>query len=80
MTADDRVRKNIKREVGIISAEHNRPEGFRGKALRNFMRAKRQFQKLTHRGKIDLVSGEVKLRKYVKAKTNIETNIAKYKD
>jgi len=79
MTADDRVRKNIFREVGLIGREHNRPDGWRGKALRTIMRAKRQVQKLLYRGKIDLVPGEKKLKKYIKAKTNFESNQV-YKD
>jgi glycosyltransferase involved in cell wall biosynthesis len=74
MTADDRVRRNIEREVGIIAKEHGRPEGWPGKALRVINRSKRQLQKLARRGKIDLVPGGMKLKKYMKAKTSISSN------
>src|SRR4051812_15681720 len=61
MTTDDRVRRNIARESALICREHGRPEGWPGKALRVMTRGKRQLQKLTHRGKMDLVPGSVLL-------------------
>jgi len=74
MTADERVRRNIERETKIICAEHGRPDGAQGKALRGIMRAKRQLQKLAKRGTIDVVPGGKKLQKYMKAKTSITSN------
>jgi glycosyltransferase involved in cell wall biosynthesis len=74
MTADDRVRRNIQREVEIIGKEHGRPAGVPGRVLRALTRGKRQLQKLAHRGKVDLVPGGIKLKKYVKAKTSISSN------
>ena len=73
-TADDRMRRNIARETEIILKEYGRPEGFSGKALRALHRGKRQLQKLALRGKIDVIPGSVKLRKYVKGKNNFTSN------
>jgi glycosyltransferase involved in cell wall biosynthesis len=74
MTADDRVRLNIAREDAVIGKEHGRPGGFQGKALRFYTRGKRQFQKLVHRGKIDLVTGNRRLAKYVQTRSKISSN------
>src|SRR6185503_8084450 len=46
MTADDRVQRNIAREVEIIGKEYGRPSGVPGKILRTLTRGKRQLQKL----------------------------------
>ena len=73
-TADDRMRRNIARETEIILKEYGRPEGFSGKALRALNRGKRQLQKLALRGKIDVIPGSVKLRKYIKGKNNFSSN------
>ena len=73
-TADDRMRRNIARETEIILKEYGRPGGFSGKALRALHRGKRQLQKLALRGKIDVVPGSVKLRKYIKGKNNFSSN------
>ncbi len=80
MTADDRVRRNMKREDAIIGKEHGRPDGFPGKALRAYNRGKRQLQKLVYRGKIDLVPGSVRLEKYIKTRNNITSNALKELD
>ena len=74
LTADDRARRNIARESGIILKEYGRPEGWPGKALRVLNRGKRQLQKLAVRGKLDLVPGNVRLKKYIKAKNSVSSN------
>lgn len=74
LTADDRARRNIARESGIILKEYGRPEGWPGKALRVINRGKRQLQKLAVRGKLDLVPGNVRLKKYIKAKNSVSSN------
>ncbi len=74
LTADNRVQRNMRREVGIISKEYGRPEGAAGKALRILMKAKRQLQKLAIRGKIDLVPGNRKLAKYMQDSSKITSN------
>jgi GT2 family glycosyltransferase len=74
MTTDDRVRRNIAREVAIIGKEYGRPDGIAGKALRVVNRGKRQLQKLALRGKIDLIPGEAKLKKYFTGKNQITSN------
>lgn len=76
-TADDRVRRNIAREVSVILKEYGRPDGMLGTVLRAVMRGKRQAQKLLYRGKIDLVPGTRKLKKYVKSKTSFTSNAMK---
>ncbi|HUS34588.1 MAG TPA: glycosyltransferase family 2 protein [Verrucomicrobiae bacterium] len=74
LTADDRARRNIARESGIILKEYGQPEGWPGKALRVINRGKRQLQKLAVRGKLDLVPGNVRLKKYIKAKNSVSSN------
>jgi glycosyltransferase involved in cell wall biosynthesis len=74
LTADDRARRNIARESAIILKEYGRPEGWPGKALRVINRGKRQLQKLARRGKIDIVPGNVRLKKYIKAKNSVSSN------
>lgn len=74
LTADDRARRNIARESAIILKEYGRPDGWPGKALRVINRGKRQLQKLALRGKIDLVPGNVRLKKYIKAKNSVSSN------
>jgi glycosyltransferase involved in cell wall biosynthesis len=74
MTGDGRVQRNIARESEVIMKEHGRPDGWPGKALRVIHRGKRQMQKLALRGKIDVIPGNVKLRKYTKAKNSVSSN------
>lgn len=74
MTADDRVRKNIAREVGIIGKEYGRPTGFPGQALRQIYRGKRQLQKILYRRRLDLVPGTKRLAKYTQTRSRISSN------
>lgn len=74
MTADNRAQRVMAREVAIIGKEHHRPEGGLGKALRILTKAKRQLQKLAIRGKVDLVPGNVKMKKHMREKTNVASN------
>ena len=74
-SADRRVRQNTEREYLIIRKEHGFPEGIAGKFYALFARAKRQFQKLIYRGKLDLVSGKRFLKKHMREKTSFSSNI-----
>jgi glycosyltransferase involved in cell wall biosynthesis len=75
-SADLRVTRNMAREGAIILREHGVPDGVRGKILRVIYRAKRQFQKLRYRGRIDMVPGTWFLRKHMRAKTNFMSNFS----
>ena len=74
-SADQRVVNNTRREVNLICEEHGASSGAVGKVQRAVYRAKRQFQKLVHRGKCDLMPGTWALRKHVKGSTSFESNI-----
>ena len=74
-SADMRVTQNTEREWEAIRCEHGAPANWRGNALRFVYRGKRQWQKLIHRGKIDLVPGTWKLRRIMKSKTSFTSNI-----
>jgi glycosyltransferase involved in cell wall biosynthesis len=75
-SADLRVTQNTEREWSLIRQAHGAPgKGWRDSALRVIYRGKRQWQKLVHRGKIDLVPGRWKLRRIMRAKTNFTSNI-----
>lgn len=74
-SADRRVSSNMKRESLIIRKEHGFPGGATGKFFELFARIKRQSQKLLYRGKLDLVSGNLFLRKHLRDKTTFSSNI-----
>jgi glycosyltransferase involved in cell wall biosynthesis len=74
-SADRRVMRNMSREYLAIRREHGLPEGLRGKFLERYAQAKRQFQKLIHRGKVDFISGKWFLRKHLRDKTTFSSNI-----
>jgi len=74
-SADRRVAENTAREATILRLEHGVPDGLPGTILRAVYRAKRQWQKLRYRGKIDLVPGHWILRKHMKYKTSFTSNI-----
>lgn len=75
LTADERAQRKMKGEMARIGEEYGRPGGLAGTALRIATRAKRQFQKLALRGKIDIIPGNVKLQKYMQAKSNVASNV-----
>jgi glycosyltransferase involved in cell wall biosynthesis len=83
-SADLRVTRNMWREATIICREHGRPDGFRGQVYRTGARLKRQWQKLTRRGHLDLLPGSwiLRLRREMKPQTDFTSNIdmTKYKD
>jgi hypothetical protein len=83
-SADLRVTRNMWREATIICREHGRPDGFRGQVYRAGARLKRQWQKLTRRGHLDLLPGSwiLRLRREMKTQTEFTSNIdmTKYKD
>jgi glycosyltransferase involved in cell wall biosynthesis len=74
-SADRRVAENTMREYLAIRKEHGLPEGARGKLLEHFARAKRQFQKLIFRGKLDLVPGRLLLEKHMREKSTFSSNV-----
>lgn len=74
MTADKRVARNIAREHLKLMIEHGYQENMQGKALRLFYRAKRQWQKLIHRGKCDVIPGHLHLNKHMKEKTEFSSH------
>ncbi|MBI3879211.1 MAG: glycosyltransferase [Verrucomicrobia bacterium] len=74
-SADKRITANMRREDLLVRGALGAPTGWRGKVLRFIYRAKRQAQKLVHRGKIDLVPGTWKLRKHMQEKTEFSSNI-----
>ena len=76
-SADLRVTRNMMRESEIITREHGRPDGARRVLYRFVFRLKRQWQKLTRRGHIDLLPGNLilRLRRQMKSKTSFTSNI-----
>jgi glycosyltransferase involved in cell wall biosynthesis len=74
-SADMRIRRNMLCEVAILMREHGRLSGLAGKVQTVFYKAKRQGQKLMTRGKIDLVPGNFKLRKFLREKCDFSSNI-----
>ena len=74
-SADVRIQQNMQRESALILREHGVPPGLRGKVLRVLARGRRQFQKLRHRGRCDIVPGKWKLRKHMHEKTTFSSNI-----
>ncbi len=76
-SADLRVTQNMAREAARICREHGRPDGWRGSMYSAFFRIKRQLQKLTRRGHMDLLPGSLilRLRRQMKAKTHFTSNI-----
>jgi hypothetical protein len=74
-SADLRVTTNMAREWRLIREAHGVRFDWWGRCVGKFYRAKRQWQKLTRRGKIDLVSGKWKLRRVMKSQTSFTSNI-----
>ena len=74
-SADLRVTRNMAREWKVIREAHGVRFNWWGRCLRNFYRGKRQWQKLTRRGKLDLVSGKWKLRRVMQEQTSFTSNI-----
>jgi glycosyltransferase involved in cell wall biosynthesis len=73
-SADVRIARNMVRESMKIQRAHGVPGGMRGAALRFYYRGKRQFQKLIHRGKVDLIPGSWLLKKHMKTQTTFTSN------
>ena len=74
-SADMRIRRNMLYETAILMQEHGKLPGSVGKVQTFFYKAKRQAQKLTTRGKIDLVPGNFRLRKFLREKCDFSSNI-----
>ena len=76
-SADLRVTRNMKRESALICREYGKPDGLLGRVYRTAFRLKRQWQKLTHRGHLDLVPGTwiLHFRRQMKKQTSFTSNI-----
>lgn len=74
-SADLRVTRNMAREWKLIREAHGVRFNWLGRCIGRFYRCKRQWQKLTHRGKLDLISGKRKLRRVMQAQTSFTSNI-----
>lgn len=74
-SADRRVLNNTAREYLAIRKEHGLPDGPAGRLLAFYARAKRQYQKLRHRGKLDVIPGKWFLKKHFRDKTAFSSNI-----
>lgn len=74
-TADLRIRENQRQEDARIQAEHGKSAGWCGTAQRIYAKLRRQFQKLFLRGKVDLVSGNWKMRHHLVRKASFSSNI-----
>ncbi len=74
-SADERIVANMHRESERIRVEYGLPGGKLGKLLDYYARGKRQVEKLVLLGKCDLVPGQVKLRRYMRRKTQFSSNI-----
>ena len=75
MTSDKRMARIRDQERIRLMHEHGWPGGVVGELLRGLYRAKRQLQKLTHRGKCDLIPGQIRLRKHMRAKNQFSSHI-----
>jgi hypothetical protein len=63
------------RESALIRKEYGLPGGLLGKLLVTYARLKRQVEKLVILGKIDLLSGNLLLKKHLREKTSFSSNI-----
>jgi glycosyltransferase involved in cell wall biosynthesis len=74
-SADRRVAENTSREYLTIRRDHGFPTGVTGQLLELFAKAKRQFQKLAYRGKVDVVPGGRFLKKHMREKSTFSSNV-----
>ena len=74
-SADLRIQRNMLRESTSLMREHGKLEGLAGMAQAVLYKTKRQGQKLIKRGKIDLIPGKYKLRKFMREKCDFSSNI-----
>lgn len=73
-SADLRITRNMAKEAVVIRREYGNPGGWIGNCLKVCFKAKRQMQKLVHRGRCDLLPGTWKLRSHMQDKTQISSN------
>lgn len=73
-SADVRVKRNMQKESLQIRKEHGFPGGAWGRVLANCYRAKRQWQKLYHRGKCNIIPGRWLLRKHMHERARFSSN------
>jgi glycosyltransferase involved in cell wall biosynthesis len=74
-SADKRITANMWRESQLIRKEYGVPGGWIGWGLHKFARFKRQLEKLFIRGKMDIVPGRLRLRRYMQQQTQFSSNI-----
>jgi glycosyltransferase involved in cell wall biosynthesis len=72
---DRRIAENTVREMQIVKREHGVPDGLPGGLCYLYGHARRQFQKLWHRGTCDLIPATWILRKHMREKTAFSSNI-----
>jgi glycosyltransferase involved in cell wall biosynthesis len=73
-SADRRIIRNMLEETARVRCEYGNPGGWRGACLQVLFKAKRQLQKLFHRGKCDLIPGTWRLRSHLQEKTAFSSN------
>ncbi|SPE59608.1 hypothetical protein SBV1_3360003 [Verrucomicrobia bacterium] len=73
-SADRRIIRNMLEETRRIRHEHGHPGGWRGDWLCLLFKAKRQAQKVLHRGKCDLIPGTWRLRSHLQERTQFSSN------
>jgi glycosyltransferase involved in cell wall biosynthesis len=74
-SADLRVTRNMAKESAKIQDEYGCPRGALRPIFKNIYRAKRQWQKLIHRGTMDFIPGHWKTKSHMQAKTEFSSNI-----
>lgn len=74
-SADSRIQNNTKREYAQIQAEHGKASGYLGMIQKIVFKAKRQFQKLIFRGKLDIIPGGFFIKKITKEKCVFSSNL-----
>ena len=72
---DKRVIRNFQRECEQVKRENGVPGGLPGRLFYVYGHARRQVQKLLHRGTCDLIPAPWRLRKRMKEKTTFSSNI-----
>jgi glycosyltransferase involved in cell wall biosynthesis len=74
-SADLRIQRNMTRESTMLMREHGKLPGLAGALQAGAHKCKRQAQKLIFRGKIDVVPGNFRLRKFMREKCDFSSNI-----
>jgi GT2 family glycosyltransferase len=73
LSGDLRVDRSMRLETARIRRKYGCPGGLWGGVLAQCHRAKRQIQKLRHRGACDLISGRSLLKKHLREKAGVSS-------